>query len=137
MDQREVNKKVIEQFREGGEIEGMHRDRLLLLTTMGRKSGSEHVTPMMLHWADGVLYVVASNNGADDDPDWYLNLLQDASVRVEIGDETFMAVASTIAGSQRNDVWKRILEEAPFFADHQAKVKREIPVVALSKVDDN
>lgn len=137
MDQREVNKKVIEQFRAGGEIEGMHRDRLLLLTTTGRKSGDEHVTPMMLHRADGVLYVVASNNGADDDPGWYLNLLQDASVRVEVGDESFMAIASTIAGSARADIWKRILEEAPFFADHQEKVKREIPVVALSKVDDN
>jgi len=137
MDQHEIDRKVVEQFRAGGEIEGMHRDRLLLLTTTGRKSGEEHVTPMMLHWADGVLYVVASNNGADDDPDWYLNLLQDASVRVEIGDETFMAVASTITGSRRTAVWERILEEAPFFADHQAKVEREIPVVALSKVDDN
>jgi deazaflavin-dependent oxidoreductase (nitroreductase family) len=137
MDQREVNKKVVEQFREGGEIEGMHRDRLLLLTTTGRKSGEEHVTPMMLHWADGMLYVVASNNGAEDDPGWYLNLLQDASVRVEIGDETFMAVASTVAGSKRAAVWEQILEEAPFFADHQANVSREIPVVALSKVDDN
>ena len=47
MDVRQINRKVIEQFRAGGPVDGMHRDRLLLLTTTGRKSGQPRTTPMM------------------------------------------------------------------------------------------
>ena len=49
MDVRETNRRVIEQFRAGGEVEGMHRERLALLTTTGRTSGEPRTTPMMVH----------------------------------------------------------------------------------------
>ncbi|HEY4268948.1 MAG TPA: nitroreductase/quinone reductase family protein [Galbitalea sp.] len=138
MDQREVNKKVVEQFREGGEIEGMHRDRLLLLTTIGAKSGEEQVTPMMfVRNHEDEVYVVASNNGAQRDPIWYRNLLQDASVGIEVGDETYKGLASTLKGAARTSAWESILKVAPFFAEHQKQANREIPVVALTRVDDN
>jgi hypothetical protein len=68
MDQKEINRYVVSQFRAGGEIKGMHRDRLLLLTTRGASSGEERVAPMMFHRDGDVVYVIASNNGAEDDP---------------------------------------------------------------------
>jgi hypothetical protein len=69
MDVQAINKRVIEQFRAGGEIEGMNRDRLLLLTTTGLRTGLRRTTPMMFH-ADGErLLVMASNIGADKHPD--------------------------------------------------------------------
>ena len=70
MDIKETNKKVIEQFRAGGEIDGMRRDRLVLLTTVGAKSGQRRTTPMMFHRDRGRLLVVASNAGAPEHPDW-------------------------------------------------------------------
>jgi hypothetical protein len=71
MDVCEVNKRVVEQFRAGGEIEGMHRERLLLLTTTGRRSGQPRTTPMMFHRDGDRVLVVASNIGAPRHPDWY------------------------------------------------------------------
>ena len=67
-----VNRRVVAQFRAGEEVEGMHRERLLLLTTTGSRSGARHTTPMMFH-RDGAgrLLVIASNAGATRDPDWF------------------------------------------------------------------
>jgi deazaflavin-dependent oxidoreductase (nitroreductase family) len=134
MDQKEINRNVVKQFREGGEIKGMHRDRLLLLTTHGANSGKERVAPMMFHRDGDVVYVLASNNGAEDDPNWYKNLIQDAEVQVEVGEEKYDAVASTIQGAARQRVWEAIVEVAPFFAEHQSHIKRQIPIVALNRV---
>jgi len=67
MDIREVNARVIEQFRAGGEIEGMHRGGLLLTTT-GAKSGRSRTTPMMFHRDGDLLLVIASNIGAPSYP---------------------------------------------------------------------
>jgi deazaflavin-dependent oxidoreductase (nitroreductase family) len=135
MDQKEINRYVVSQFRAGGEIKGMHRDRLLLLTTRGASSGEERVAPMMFHRDGDVVYVIASNNGAEEDPSWYRNLLNNAEVVVEVGDEKYEAVASTIQGAARRRVWEAIVKVAPFFEEHQSHVKRQIPVVALNRVE--
>jgi deazaflavin-dependent oxidoreductase (nitroreductase family) len=100
MDIRETNRRVIEQFRAGGEIEGMHRDRLVLLTTVGVRTGRQYTRPMMFHRDGDRILVVASNAGAPTDPDWYRNLLREPVVTVEVGDDTYEAVASG-AGRRR------------------------------------
>ena len=74
MDYRETNRQVIQGFRAGEDLPGMHRERLLLLTTIGRRTGDAQTTPMMFHREDGRLFVIASNVGAPRDPDWCLNL---------------------------------------------------------------
>jgi deazaflavin-dependent oxidoreductase (nitroreductase family) len=132
MDVSEVNKRVIEQFRAGGAIEGMHRERLLLLTTEGARSGRSHTTPMMFHRdGDGRILVIASNAGAPHDPDWYRNLVAHPSVRVEVGEQDYPATATPLSGDDRERAWAEIKAAYPFFADHEAKVNRDIPVVAL------
>lgn len=133
MDIQEVNRRTIEQFRAGGEIEGMHRERLLLLTTVGRRSGERRTTPMMFHREDDRLLVIASNIGAPRHPDWYLNLAADPRVTVEVGDETYDAVASTLEGAEREREWEMLKQAYPFFADHETKTERTIPVVALTR----
>src|SRR3954468_23906881 len=83
---QDVNARVIEQFRAGGEVEGMHRDRLLLLTTRGRRTGRQRTTPMMFHVDPGPParhVVMASAAGAPSDPRWYRNLVDDPRVHVE------------------------------------------------------
>ncbi|MFF5290295.1 nitroreductase/quinone reductase family protein [Paractinoplanes globisporus] len=129
----EVNNRVITQFRAGGEIDGMHRDRLLLLTTTGARTGGTHTTPMMFHRDGDRVLVIASNSGAPKDPDWYRNLAAHPEVTVEIGDESYAATATPLAGDDYARAWTGIKAAYPFFADHEAKAGREIPVVALTR----
>lgn len=77
MDIQEINRRVIEQLRSGAPIEGMNRDRLLLLTTTGRRTGQQRTTPLRFDQDGEDLLVIASNVGAPKHPDWYLNLAED------------------------------------------------------------
>jgi deazaflavin-dependent oxidoreductase (nitroreductase family) len=133
MDVREVNRHVIEQFRAGGEIDGMHRERLVLLTTVGARTGSLRTTPMMFHGDGDRLLVVASNVGAARHPDWYGNLVANPRVTVEVGDETYEAVATPLEGEERDRLWTMLKQTYPFFAEHETSTSRAIPVVALTR----
>ena len=132
-DVKEINRRVIEQFRAGGEVEGMHRDRLVLLTTVGARTGQRRTTPMMFHRDGDRLLVIASNAGAPRHPDWYRNLVAHPQVTVEVGDEVYDAVATPTRGAQRQRLWTMLKQRYPFFADHEAKTDRTIPVVALTR----
>ncbi len=135
MDVREVNKRVVEQFRAGGEIDGMHRERILLLTTTGRRTGRPGTTPMMFHRDGDRVLVIASGAGAPRHPEWYLNLVADPEVTVEVGDESGApraAVARSLEGDERTAVWELLKATYPFFAEHEvAAAPRVIPVVAV------
>lgn len=133
MDLRETNRRVIEQFRAGGPVDGMHRDRLLLLTTTGRRTGLPRTTPVMFERDGTDLVVIASNMGAPAHPQWYLNLVEEPRVVVEVGSERFDALASTIVGDRRDRVWSMLKERYPFFADHESGTERTIPLVALAR----
>ncbi|MGK3208299.1 nitroreductase/quinone reductase family protein [Amycolatopsis sp. MEPSY49] len=138
VDVRETNRRVIEQFRAGGEVEGMHRERLVLLTTTGRRSGEPRTVPMMYHRDGDRLLVVASNIGAPRHPDWYLNLAEDSRVKVEVDGREFEAEALPLLGADYVRTWIELEKHYPFLADHQAKArqaKRVIPIVELSEED--
>ncbi len=130
---QDINRRVIEQFRAGGEVEGMHRERLLLLTTTGARTGLPRTTPMMFHSDGDRVCVMASNAGATKAPDWYVNLVANPAVQVEIGDETYPATATVLAGAERARLWAEITSANPFFIDHEKKAERQIPVVALAR----
>ena len=134
MDIREINRRVVDQFRAGGPVEGMQRDRLVLLTTTGRRSGEPRTTPMMFHRDGDRVLVIASNVGAAAHPDWYRNLAADPHVTVEIGNESYPALAVATEGADRERVWAELKDLYPFFADHEEKAApRTIPVVALTR----
>ncbi|WP_280308918.1 nitroreductase family deazaflavin-dependent oxidoreductase [Nocardia abscessus] len=133
MDVKEINRRTIAQFRAGGEIDGMQRDRLILLTTTGRSSGAPYTTPMMFHRDGDRLLIVASNIGAPRHPDWYLNLRKDPHVTVEVGAETYPALAIPLTGEDRARTWAMLKNTYPFFAEHETATSRVIPVVALTR----
>lgn len=135
MDIAAINRRVIEQFRAGGPIEGMHREGILLLTTTGRRTGQPRTTPMMFDRDGADLIVIASNIGAPKHPDWYLNLVADSSVVVEVGTERYQAIATPTSGERRERLWSWLKQKYPFFAEHEAKTSRQIPVVALTKTE--
>lgn len=132
-DQRETNRRVIEEFRANGGVLGppFSGGNLLLLTTTGARTGRRHTTPMMFVPQGDRLMVIASNIGAPTHPDWYRNLVANPTVTVELGTETFEARATTATGEERARLWASLLEGFPFFADHQAETDREIPLVLL------
>ncbi len=134
-ERNDYNRQLIEEFRAnrgktGGPFEGRP---LLLLTTTGAKSGARRTTPMM-YIPDGErLLVIASNIGAPAHPAWYHNLLAHPDVTVEVETKTFEATAVVTEGAERDRLWSRIVELYPFFAEHQAKTTRQIPVIALER----
>ena len=132
-DQHTYNHQLIEEFRAnkgGGPMAGRP---LLLLTTTGAKSGQPHTTPMMYVPDGDRLLVIASNAGAPKHPDWYHNLVAHSQVIVEVGNETFEASATVTEGAERQKLWAMIVERYPFFAEHQAKISRQIPIVILKR----
>ncbi|MEU8608874.1 nitroreductase/quinone reductase family protein [Actinoplanes sp. NPDC048791] len=124
------NRTLIEQFRaDAGKSLGNRP--LLLLSTVGRRSGQERTSPMMYVRSGDRLLVIASNNGAREDPQWYRNLLADPSVTVELPGERFTARAEPLSGDDYDREWAAIKQSFPFFAEHEARADRRIPVVAL------
>ncbi|HEY7122706.1 MAG TPA: nitroreductase/quinone reductase family protein [Ktedonobacterales bacterium] len=133
--QNDYNRQLIEEFRANRESGGdkFAGRRLLLLTTTGTRSGQRRTTPMM-YIPDGQrLLVIASNAGAPKHPDWYYNLVAHPDVGVEVGSELYDATAVVTEGAEREQIWARVTELHPFFTEHQAKVSRQIPVIALER----
>jgi deazaflavin-dependent oxidoreductase (nitroreductase family) len=104
----------------------------LLLTTTGRKSGQRHTVPLPFLPDGARMIVVASFAGGPKHPAWYLNLRDDPDVTVQYKGATQPARAETATGEQRDLLWKRIADEAPWYVDYQGRTEREIPVVVLS-----
>ena len=127
----ERNARVIAEFRaKRGAV-----DRpLLLLTTTGARTGQRRTTPLA-YLRDGErLLIFASKGGSPSHPDWYHNLVAHPEVTVEVAGETYQARAVVPQGAERDRLFAEVSEKFPFFADHQAKISRTIPVVILERV---
>ncbi|MEU4349017.1 nitroreductase/quinone reductase family protein [Streptomyces sp. NPDC023838] len=136
------NERVIKEFRaNNGRVGGMFEGApMVLLTTMGRKTGKPHTNPA-IYYKDGDRYLVfASNAGRDKNPDWYHNLLESPQVTLEIGTEEgaakpFATRAEELKGEERDRYWELQCTIDPAFRDYEAKTDRKIPVVALRPLD--
>jgi deazaflavin-dependent oxidoreductase (nitroreductase family) len=130
------NSKIIEEFRAndgkvGGPFEGA---RLLLLHTVGAKTGQQRVNPMMYQTVPDGYAVFASKGGAPDNPDWYHNLRAHPQVSAEIGTRTVELKARVAKGAEREKIWEAQKAAHPGFADYEQKTSRQIPVVILTPV---
>jgi len=129
------NDTIIEEFRaNGGKVGGPFEGApLLLLHTVGRKSGQERVNPMMYREVPGGYAVFASKAGAPSNPDWYHNLLADPKVTAEIGTGKVRLVARVAAGEERERIWSVHKAAYPGFAEYEQKTTRQIPVIILER----
>lgn len=132
----DFNHAIIEEFRaNGGKVGGMFDGAaLLLLHTTGAKTGKERIAPLAYRREGDDLVVFASKAGAPTHPDWFHNLVANPNVTVEVGTETFDAVARVTAGEEREAIWARQKSEIKNFAEYERKTEREIPVVVLERV---
>jgi deazaflavin-dependent oxidoreductase (nitroreductase family) len=104
----------------------------LLLASRGRETGKPVLTPLFYGSDNGRYVVIASKGGDDEDPGWYKNLEEDPSVRLQVGEQRFDAVASTATGAERERLWRMMEKIYPGFGDYQESTEREIPVVVLT-----
>ena len=89
----------------------------------------------MMYLQDGDRYLIfASNAGADTHPAWFHNVGANPEVRVEVGDDTFDAVATSLDGAERDEKYAKQVRRYPGFGEYQEKTSRTIPVVALTSV---
>jgi deazaflavin-dependent oxidoreductase (nitroreductase family) len=103
----------------------------LLLTTRGRKSGKQRRTAL-IYGKDGDNYiVVASRGGHAKHPAWYLNLVEDPVVEVQVGSDKFSAQAHTATAEEKVRLWPLMTAIFPTYNSYQAKTKRDIPVIVL------
>jgi deazaflavin-dependent oxidoreductase (nitroreductase family) len=105
----------------------------LLLTTLGRRSGTARRTPL-IYGRDGDRYlIVASKGGADDPPLWYLNLVADPRVRLQVGAEKFDATAHTASPEEKARLWPTMAAIFPTYDEYRTRTARDIPVVVLTR----
>ncbi|MGE0825508.1 MAG: nitroreductase family deazaflavin-dependent oxidoreductase [Candidatus Binatia bacterium] len=106
----------------------------LLLTTTGRRSGKPIIMPLIYGEANGSYVIVASKGGAPQHPGWYLNLVAQPTVEVQVLADRFRAKARTATGEERARLWKMMAAIYPPYDQYQAKTDREIPVVVLDRM---
>jgi F420H(2)-dependent quinone reductase len=105
---------------------------VLLLTTVGRKSGVPRTAPL-LYLRDGEqLVVVASKGGMDHHPLWYHNLVANPEVEVQVGGARLPMRARTASAEEKAALWPKLVAMYRDYADYQARTSRDIPVIILS-----
>ncbi len=133
----DFNQAVIDEFRaNAGRVGGYFAGaNMLLLHTIGAKSGQPRTTPLV-YVTDGARFVViASKGGADSNPDWYYNLLTHPIVTVELGTEQFQARATAVtAEPERSRLYAQMVAHRPGFAEYEQKTTRTIPAILLERV---
>jgi deazaflavin-dependent oxidoreductase (nitroreductase family) len=132
--EREFNEHNIEEFRRnggkvGGQFEGMP---LLLLTSIGARSGEKRVNPVAYFDIDGKIYIVGSAAGRDKNPAWVHNLRANPRVTVEIGsDAPKLVTARELPRAERDSIFPIVVERAPGFGEYEKRTDRLIPLFEL------
>jgi F420H(2)-dependent quinone reductase len=109
---------------------------IIVLTSVGAKTGKLRKTALMRVEHDGAYAVVASRGGAAKNPTWYHNLKKNPHVELQDGETTRDYRAREVTGDEKATWWKRALEVWPAYADYQKKTKRQIPVFVLEPMPE-
>jgi deazaflavin-dependent oxidoreductase (nitroreductase family) len=133
-DRNNWNQAIIEEFRaNSGKVGGMFAGRtLLLLHTIGAKTGQERINPVAYFKDGDRLVIIASKGGAPTHPDWYHNIVAHPNVTVEVGTELHHGVATVTTEPERTRLYNLMVSVMPGFAEYQQKTSRVIPVITIS-----
>lgn len=120
----------------GGKFGGkIGRSPVLLLNTIGRKTGQPRTTPLLYLQDEDDLVIVASYGGAPSHPVWWLNLQAKPEAEVEVGRKKLRVVARQADAAERERLWPLLVAMFGEYAEYQKKTIREIPVVILHPQD--
>ncbi len=118
---------------EGNTLRGMP---IVVLTSVGAKSGKLRKTPLMRVEHNGEYAVVASIGGAPNNPVWYYNLKKNPHVELQDGAVKRDYIAREVTGPEKAVWWERAVAAYPDYADYQKKTTRQIPVFVLTPMSD-
>ena len=126
-----------EKYMESGGTEGteLQGKPVILLSTIGAKSGNLRKTPLMRVEHDGQYAIVASLGGAPTNPVWYYNVKTNPRVELQDGTESHDYDAREVFGDEKATWWERCVQAWPDYANYQKKTERQIPVFVLTRVD--
>jgi deazaflavin-dependent oxidoreductase (nitroreductase family) len=132
----EFTDSVVAEFRANdGHLGGDLADTpIILIHHLGARTRTERVTPLAYtSQADGRLVIAASNGGSPTHPAWYHNLKAHSTIEVELGAETFTALAEEVTGAAHAELWPTLVATSPALHEFQAKTARQIPLFALTR----
>ena len=115
---------------QGADLHGMP---VIVLTSVGAKTGKLRKTALMRVEREGEYAVVASLGGAPKHPVWYFNLLKNPHVELQDGAEKTDYVAREVTGAEKSLWWERAVAAYPPYAEYQDKTNRQIPVFVLNR----
>jgi deazaflavin-dependent oxidoreductase (nitroreductase family) len=118
----------------GADAADMKGMPIILLTTVGAKTGKLRKTPLMRVEHDGEYACVASLGGAPKNPVWYYNIAKNARVELQDGSVTQDYDAREVFGDEKAVWWERAVDAYPDYADYQTKTDRQIPLFVLTPV---
>ena len=116
----------------GANLRGMP---IILVTSVGSKTGKLRKTPLMRVEHDGEYALVASLGGAPKNPAWYYNLKQNPHIELPDGTENHDYMAREVFGDEKAIWWERSVAAFPNYAEYQEKTDREIPVFVATKME--
>ena len=112
----------------GGRMNGLP---VLLLHTVGRKTGKQRVTPLGYFEHNGGYVVTGSNAGMNSQPGWYYNLTAHPQASIQVKGNQYLVATEVIGQGQHNLLWDRLTRIAPAYQSYAQKTKREIPILVL------
>lgn len=127
-------KEHVERYEATGGREGYdwrNGTTILLLHTVGRKSGKEYVRPLIYRKFGNDYLVVASKGGAPEPPEWFRNLEAHPETVIQVKDETIPVHARIATADEKPAMWAHMTEVWPDYDEYQRKTERVIPVVVL------
>ena len=132
----DFNTAVIQEFRANqGKVGGYFAGtNVLLLHTVGARSGQPRTNPLVYIHDGDHLVIVASKAGAESNPDWYYNLLANPIVTIELGSEQFQARAIPVTEEpERSRLYAKMVAYRAGFGEYEQKTSRKIPAVILER----
>lgn len=111
------------------------KQTILLLETIGRRTGRPHEIPIAYFLHEGKYLIVASNWGRDYNADWYLNLLKNPHAKLTVNGRTIQAKARDAQGDEYARLWKIATEKHPPYLNYQKMTTRHIPIVIFEMIE--
>ena len=108
---------------------------VLLLHTVGRRSGRHFITPISYFSVDGYYFLVGSNWGRPHNAAWYYNLLSNPHTTIEVRGRSIPVQASQAEGREYEQMWQAAVRRYPGYARYKARLQRSIPIVKLVPED--
>jgi deazaflavin-dependent oxidoreductase (nitroreductase family) len=108
---------------------------IMLLHSVGRKSGKHFITPIAYFFTNGFYFLVGSNWGKDQNASWFYNLMARPETMIDVGGKKIPVVALQAEGEEYDRLWKYATEHHPPYLHYKEMTKRRIPIIKLMPVE--